>query len=165
MSRKTTKKKKNFVIKGLNAFWVQKSKNFGTTEVNWTYYHCYLGILLLIRFVMASPFTKHDIFTYILSQSSVCLKKSFLQPLDAVELKFHNSFEVSFCKHWDNIAWFMRECMTWVGLLCMDTLSCIHGHTFLHSWSGPMALVVCLLHGATFLSNFTLVLFVSFIGS
>ena len=40
----------------------------------------------------------------------------------------------------------------------------VHGHTFLHSWSGPMTLVVSLLHGATFLSNFTLDLFVSFIG-
>ena len=39
----------------------------------------------------------------------------------------------------------------------------VHGHTFLHSWSGPMPLVVGLLHGATFLSNLTLVLFVSFI--
>ena len=29
----------------------------------------------------------------------------------------------------------------------------VHGHTFLHSWSGPMTLVVGLLHGATFLSN------------
>ena len=29
----------------------------------------------------------------------------------------------------------------------------VHGHTFLHSWSGPMKLVVCLLHGATLLSN------------
>ena len=38
----------------------------------------------------------------------------------------------------------------------------VHGHTFLHSWSGPM--VVGLLHGATFLSNPILVLFVSFIG-
>ena len=25
------------------------------------------------------------------------------------------------------LAWFMRECLTGVGLLCMDTLSCIHG--------------------------------------
>ena len=40
----------------------------------------------------------------------------------------------------------------------------VHGHTFLHSWSGPMTFVVCLLHGATFLSNLPLVLFVSFIG-
>ena len=29
----------------------------------------------------------------------------------------------------------------------------VHGHTFLHSWSGPMTVVVGLLHGATFLSN------------
>ena len=28
----------------------------------------------------------------------------------------------------------------------------VHGHTFLHSWSGLMTLVVGLLHGATFLS-------------
>ena len=39
----------------------------------------------------------------------------------------------------------------------------VHGHTFLHSWSGPMTLVVGLLLGATFLSNLTLVLFVSLI--
>ena len=26
-----------------------------------------------------------------------------------------------------DLAWFMRECLTGVGLLCMDTLSCIHG--------------------------------------
>ena len=31
----------------------------------------------------------------------------------------------------------------------------VHGHTFLHSWSGPMKLVVYLLQGATFLSNLT----------
>ena len=29
----------------------------------------------------------------------------------------------------------------------------VHGHTFLHSWSGPMTVVVGLLHGATFLSK------------
>ena len=40
----------------------------------------------------------------------------------------------------------------------------VHGHTFLHSWSGPMTVVVGLLHGATLLSNIPLVLFVSFIG-
>ena len=40
----------------------------------------------------------------------------------------------------------------------------VYGHTFLHSWSGPRTLVVGLLHGATFLSNYPLVLFVSFIG-
>ena len=40
----------------------------------------------------------------------------------------------------------------------------VPGHTFLHSWSGPLTLVVGLLHGDTFLSNLTLVLFVSFIG-
>ena len=39
----------------------------------------------------------------------------------------------------------------------------VHGHTFLHSWSGPMRLVVGLLDGATFLSNLPLFLFVSFI--
>ena len=39
----------------------------------------------------------------------------------------------------------------------------VHGHAFLHSWSGPIALVVNLLHGATSLSNLTLVLFASFI--
>ena len=36
-------------------------------------------------------------------------------------------------------AWFMREFLTGVGLLCMDTLSCIHGHTFLHSWTHFLA--------------------------
>ena len=40
----------------------------------------------------------------------------------------------------------------------------VHGHTFLHSWSGPMTLVLDLLHGATFLSNLSLVHFVYFIG-
>ena len=35
----------------------------------------------------------------------------------------------------------------------------VHGRTFLHSWSGPMTLVVGLLHGATFLSNFSLCVF------
>ena len=40
----------------------------------------------------------------------------------------------------------------------------VHGHTFLHSWSGPMTVVIGLLHGATFLSGLPLVLFVSFIG-
>ena len=40
----------------------------------------------------------------------------------------------------------------------------VHGHTFLHSWSGPMTVVIGLLHGATFLSDLPLVLFVSFIG-
>ena len=39
----------------------------------------------------------------------------------------------------------------------------VHGHTFLHSWSGPMTLVVGLLRGATFLSNLPLVLFAYFI--
>ena len=39
----------------------------------------------------------------------------------------------------------------------------VHGHTFLHSWSGMMTVVIGLLHGATFLSGLTLVLFVSFI--
>ena len=34
--------------------------------------------------------------------------------------------------------------------------SFVHGHTFLHSWSGPMTLVVGLLHGATFLHNLLL---------
>ena len=38
----------------------------------------------------------------------------------------------------------------------------VHGHTFLHSWSGSMMVVVGLLQGATFLSNLPLVLFVSF---
>ena len=39
----------------------------------------------------------------------------------------------------------------------------VHGHTFLHSWSETMTLEVALLHGATFLSNLTPALFVSFI--
>ena len=38
--------------------------------------------------------------------------------------------------------------------------SFVHGHTLLHSWSGPMKLVVCLLHGATLLSNFIIAPFV-----
>ena len=29
-----------------------------------------------------------------------------------------------------DLAWFMRECLTGVGPLCMDTLSCIHGVCF-----------------------------------
>ena len=41
----------------------------------------------------------------------------------------------------------------------------VHGHTFLHSWSWPMTLVVGLLHGAAFLSNLPLVLSVSVIGT
>ena len=40
----------------------------------------------------------------------------------------------------------------------------VHGHTFLHSWSGPMTVVIGLLHGATILSNLPLLLFESFIG-
>ena len=39
----------------------------------------------------------------------------------------------------------------------------VHGHTFLHSWSGPMTVVIGLLHGATFLSGLPLFFFVSFI--
>ena len=35
----------------------------------------------------------------------------------------------------------------------------VHGHTFLHSWSGLVTLVVGLLHGATFLSNLPLVFY------
>ena len=46
-----------------------------------------------------------------------------------------------------DLAWFMCECLAFV-----------HGYTFLHSWRGPMALVVWLLHGAKFLSNLPLVL-------
>ena len=53
----------------------------------------------------------------------------------------------------------------------MDTLSCIHGHTFLHSWTHFLAFMEWaddigsgLLHGAALLSNLPLVLFVSFIG-
>ena len=34
--------------------------------------------------------------------------------------------------------------------------------TFLHSWSGPMTVVVGPLHGATFLSNLPLVLLIVF---
>ena len=40
----------------------------------------------------------------------------------------------------------------------------VYIHTFLHSWSVPKKLVVNLLHGATFLSNLTFILSVSFIG-
>ena len=32
----------------------------------------------------------------------------------------------------------------------------VHGHTFLHPWSGPMTLEVGLLHGVTFLFNLLL---------
>ena len=32
-----------------------------------------------------------------------------------------------FCSSSSDLAWFMRKCLSWVGLLCMDTLSCIHG--------------------------------------
>ena len=39
----------------------------------------------------------------------------------------------------------------------------MHENTFLHSWSGPMTLVVGLLHGASFLFNVTRVLLVRFI--
>ena len=39
-----------------------------------------------------------------------------------------------------------------------------HGQTFLHSWSGSMTLVVCLLCGTTFLSYLVLLFSVSFIG-
>ena len=38
----------------------------------------------------------------------------------------------------------------------------VHGHNFVHSWSGLIILVVGRLHGATFLYNLTPVLFVSF---
>ena len=37
----------------------------------------------------------------------------------------------------------------------------VHGHTFLHSWSVPLTVVIGLLHGATFLSGLPLVLFMS----
>ena len=39
----------------------------------------------------------------------------------------------------------------------------VHGHTFLHSWNVPMNFVISLLHGAMFLSNPTLVPFVSLV--
>ena len=35
-----------------------------------------------------------------------------------------------------NLAWFMRELLTGIGLLCMDTLSCIHG---VGPWHWPAA--------------------------
>ena len=53
-----------------------------------------------------------------------------------------------------NLAWFMHKCLTGVGLFVAWT-------HFLAFMSGPMTLVVNLLHGATF--NLTLVLFLSFI--
>ena len=31
----------------------------------------------------------------------------------------------------------------------------VYGHTLLHSWSGPIKLIVCLLHCATLMSNLT----------
>ena len=51
----------------------------------------------------------------------------------------------------------MRECLTGAGLLCMDTLSCIHGHTFLHSWTHFLAFMDTLscIHGHTFLHSWT----------
>ena len=56
-----------------------------------------------------------------------------------------------------DLAWFMRECLTGAGLLCMDTLSCIHGHTFLHSWTHFLACMDTLscMHGHTFLHSWT----------
>ena len=58
---------------------------------------------------------------------------------------------------------FLRPCLiharmvTGVGLLCMDTLSCIHGHTFLHSWTHFLAFMDTLscIHGHTFLHSWT----------
>ena len=57
---------------------------------------------------------------------------------------------------------FLRPCLIHARMPAWSR-AFVHGHAFLHSWSGPMILVVGLLHGAAFLSNFTLVLFVSFI--
>ena len=57
---------------------------------------------------------------------------------------------------------FLRPCLIHARMPDCDR-AFVHGHTFLHSWGGPMTLVVGLQHGATFLSNLTLVLFVSFI--
>ena len=54
-----------------------------------------------------------------------------------------------------NLAWFMHEYLTGVGLF-------VHGHVFLHSWSGPITLVVGLLRGATFQCNFHFLLFLYF---
>ena len=56
-----------------------------------------------------------------------------------------------------DLAWFMREWLTGAGLLCMDTLSCIHGHTFLHSWTHFLAFMDTLscIHGHTFLHSWT----------
>ena len=48
---------------------------------------------------------------------------------------------------------FLRPCL--IHARMPDTSRAfVHGHTFLHSWSGPMTLLVGLLHGATFLSYF-----------
>ena len=58
---------------------------------------------------------------------------------------------------------FLRLCLIHARMLHRGR-AFVHGHTFLHSWSGPMTLIVRLLHGATFLSNLILVLIVSFIG-
>ena len=38
-----------------------------------------------------------------------------------------------------HFAWFMRECLTGAVLLCMDTLSCIHGVGRWHWYSRPAA--------------------------
>ena len=47
---------------------------------------------------------------------------------------FFLSLFLSFSSSSD-LAWFMRECLTGVGLLCMDTLSCIHGVGQWHLYS------------------------------
>ena len=54
---------------------------------------------------------------------------------------------------------FPRPCMIHA-LMRGRSRAFVHGHTFLHSWSGLMTLVVGLLHRATFLSNLNLVLLV-----
>ena len=57
---------------------------------------------------------------------------------------------------------FLRPCLIHARMPKMGR-AFVHGHTFLHSWSGSMTVVVGLLHGATFLSGLPLVLFVSFL--
>ena len=74
-----------------------------------------------------------------------------------------NSWPLSFLSLFLSFFLFLRPCLIHARMPDSGR-AFVHGHTFLHSWSGPMTLVVGLLHGATFLSNFPLVLFGSFIG-
>ena len=55
-------------------------------------------------------------------------------------------------------AWLGQGFCAWTHFLAfMDTLSCIHGHTFLHSWTHFLAFMDTLscIHGHTFLHSWT----------